>query len=1034
MERFVGRTDQLRRLEAVCAAALARRGGLVVVSGVAGIGKTRLCEEAADRAGRAGFTVAWGRCWPDGGAPPLWPWQSVLNQLCGPEAAAILDSDAGPATADPERFSRFVKVGDLLGDACTRGPVLVVLDDLHTADPGAVLLARFVARALHRLPVVLVITRRHGEGDLGDLEREGTLIALPDFDLDETRAFLTVHGLADFDPDLALGVLRVTGGNPLFLRRIVALGRPGATALPDGLRGAIAEALDRIDPGMREVLATAAVLGPTSSVAEAAAVSRVSPVTMLETLDRAEDMGLVVDLGPGRFGFSHEVVRATLEAALPPAHRLDAHARAAGVGGEPVTAERLARRAHHALQAAARSPEDARLAVAACAAASRSMVRNFAYEQAAALLAVAAGLAEQDGPVPAALLVDRARAVLLCGRLAEARLRFDQAAAAADREGDPALLAEAALGLGGVWVDEHRTPVERERVLGLQRRALDSLPPEQAVLRCRLKTRLAAEAVCTGGPAQAVADAVTHVRRLGDGRALAEALSLWHHVLLTPEHTHARLAVADELIAVASSAGEGVLALMGLCWRTVDLFHLGDPRGGRALAELRERADALGCRSILYIVNVLDVMLLIRAGALEEAEAQAQRCHRLGTEVGDADALGYHGAQLVVIRWLQGRGTELLDLVEEMTVSSTLMRKEFGFRAAAASLAADAGRRDRARTALAALATHGLAALPVSSSWLVGMQGIVDAAATLGESGVAGQAYDLLLPYADLPVMVSLGVACLGSVERPLGLAAMTLGHYDRAVRHLERAVDANGRLGNRPLAAVAQADLAGALRRRGAPGDRGRAAALLEAATADARSMGMTRRAEAWQGRRDALSGARSGTLRREGRGWVVALDDHRVLVGDLAGMGYLARLVAQPGVEIPALVLAGGNAVAPEPSRQTLLDDRARAAYARRATQLAADLAVARETADRARVERLEAEVDALAAQLDDARGLGGRSRAFTGPGERARTAVRKAITRAIHEIDAADPEIAGALRPAIRTGSRCSYLPGGPVTWSI
>jgi hypothetical protein len=312
------------------------------------------------------------------------------------------------------------------------------------------------------------------------------------------------------------------------------------------------------------------------------------------------------------------------------------------------------------------------------------------------------------------------------------------------------------------------------------------------------------------------------------------------------------------------------------------------------------------------------------------------------------------------------------------------------------------------------------------------MLGIVEAAAALGDRQTAGQAYDLLLPYADLPIMVSLGVACLGSVERPLGLAAMTTGDLDRAVIHLERACDANARLGNRPLVACAQGDLAEALRRRDAPGDDSRAAALLTDAAAAAESMSMTGRAAALRARRDELAAPRSGALRREGRHWLVALDNHRVLVEDLAGMGYLARLLAQPGAEVPALVLADGDAV-PEPTRQTVLDDRARAAYGRRAKDLVDELSMARRDADRCEVQRLEAELDALAAELDRATGLGARSRAFTGPGERARTAVRKAIKRALDEIEAADPEIGGVLRPTIRTGSRCSHIPDGQVVWS-
>jgi hypothetical protein len=121
------------------------------------------------------------------------------------------------------------------------------------------------------------------------------------------------------------------------------------------------------------------------------------------------------------------------------------------------------------------------------------------------------------------------------------------------------------------------------------------------------------------------------------------------------------------------------------------------------------------------------------------------------------------------------------------------------------------------------------------------------------------------------------------------------------------------------------------------------------------------------------------------------------------------------------------------PPSSGQTVLDDRARAVYGRRAKDLVGELAMARGHADRGKAERLEVELDALAAELDRATGLGARHRAFTGPAERARTAVHKAIKRALDEIEAADPEIGSVLRPTIRTGSRCSHIPDGQVIWS-
>lgn len=1044
---FVGRSDELRRVESICGdVARLGHGRLVAVTGEAGIGKTRFCEECAARARTAGLTVVWGRCWADGGAPPLWPWQAVLAGLGGAEATALLDGDAGTDSVDPERFARFVAVGNRLAVASTRSPLFLVLDDVQSADPGALLLTRFVARTLDRMPLVLLTSRRTGgpvpddEGArlLAELEGEAAVIALRGFEPHETGTFVSAHG-GDLDGDLLTALQRVTRGNPLVLRRVLDHGAPlSAQTLPDGLQSAIDDVLRRLGPGAARILERSAVLGRSVSVPEAVAVAGTDAAAVLEAARLAHRAGLVGEERAGSFAFTHDLVREALGARLGPAERLDAHALAAAalVGDEGE--ERLARRAHHAVLAAARSPADALVAVAACRDAARSMVRRFAYERAASLLTTAIGLWEGAGAGPAAasLRLELAQATLLTGRLAEARTLFDLAARAAEREDEPLLLAQAALGLGGVWANEHREPIERERVLALQRRALLGLPAAETVLRRRLETRLAAEAVFQGGPIEALVNTVREVRRLDDGRALAEGLSLLHHAMLTAEFLDLCLPIAEELITVASAAGEGVLALMGLCLRAVDLYQVGDAGAERALGDLRRRADALGCRSILYIVGALDVMRLVRAGRLDEAETEAERCFHLGIEVGDADALAYYGAHLVAIRWLQGREAEIVDLTDEVSASSTLAYGQFVFPATVAFLAARAGQLDRARLALDRLTAGGLANLARSSTWLTGMCAIVEAAAALGDAGIAGEAYELLLRFAHRPVMPSLSVVCFGSVERTLGLAALTLGDVDGAAGHLERAVEANVRVGNRPLAACARADLAAALRRRGADGDEPRAGELLGEAIGEARSMGMARRAEAWEAALRELPLGR-GLLRREGRHWQVVLDGRAVLVDDMVGMAYLFRLVASPGTPVPALHLVSGGDPAAESDAlpQLVLDEAARAAYTERVRELTADLEETRSMADLGRAERLQVELEALLSELARATGLRGRSRSFTGPEERARTAVRKAIKRALDEIAAADREMGDLLRAAIRTGYSCSYDPGAVpnVTWS-
>ena len=141
--------------------------------------------------------------------------------------------------------------------------------------------------------------------------------------------------------------------------------------------------------------------------------------------------------------------------------------------------------------------------------------------------------------------------LLMEGRLAEARVEFWQEVDAADEAGEPVALAEAAIGLGGVWVHEHRATVERARVRAVQRRALARSAADD-LLAGRLRARLAAEQAYVDGDAGPVLAEVANARRRsGDPVALAEALSIAHHCLLGPAAASTGLALADELIETA---------------------------------------------------------------------------------------------------------------------------------------------------------------------------------------------------------------------------------------------------------------------------------------------------------------------------------------------------------------------------------------------------------------------------------------------------------------------------------------------------
>jgi hypothetical protein len=1026
---FVGRDHELALIAGACAAAVDGPSQLVVVSGPAGIGKTTLCARAMVRARCVGMTVAWGHGWPDAGAPALWPWTFVLADLVGPDAAAVLDEAGAAPSLRSDRFTRFAAVTRLLEARARRTALAIVLDDAHLADSAALLLVRFVVRTVERC--VVVLARRSGEDGaphtrrlLDELEHEAVVLPLREFDDAETAAFLGASGMRVERYGLAPALTRLTGGNPLLLARAVA------SAPADDLGAAehvIEHALHALAPEQRDVLALAAILGLEATTAELTALVGGDPGDVLETLHVAATHGLL-DLDATGWSFSHDLVRQAALAVLTPREVVEAHVRALDLAPLDVRPAAAARRAHHALHAAERSSSDAARAVAECRTAARALTGGFDYERAMELLATAAELVERWSSNPSGqveVLLEWADALLVCGRLIDARRVFDRAVDLAGRAGDPVAGARAAIGLGGVWVNEQRSGVERSRIRNLQHAALAALHPDEAGLRARLEVRIAAEAVYDGGPVDPVLAGLERAREVGDQRVLAEALSLTHHALLAPEHHELRLRIADELIAVAAACGDDLHVLFGLLWKAVDQFLGGDPHAPQTLAELRTRADAVGCGSIRYVVEAIDVMQLIRDGRLDDAEAAAERCFELGVDVGDADAAAYYGAQLIAIRWLQGRNDELVGLARDITRSASLMH-EFAFRSCAAAIDARAGLLDDATTLIAtALDDGGMAAVPRSSTWLIGIANLVGVAAVTGDAALAAEAYTMLSPFADRPVMPSLAIACFGSVERTLGLAAGTFGDRDAAVGHLQRAIQSNRRLGNRPMVAMAGADLAAALVARDGPGDRVAAVDAWHRAADAAATMGMTARSEEWRRSAADVDETRGATvLRHDHNRWIVDDGERHVELPDLLGVGYLAELLTRPGEEVPALELVGGADV--EGSSHEVIDDRALRAYRRRVVEIDGQLETARRDGRRRRVADLEREREALRHELSSVLARSGRARRFTVSAERARTAVRKAITRAIDVVGASAPDLSEELRATISTGTTCTYRP--------
>jgi len=618
------------------------------------------------------------------------------------------------------------------------------------------------------------------------------------------------------------------------------------------------------------------------------------------------------------------------------------------------------------------------------------------------------------------------RALHVDGNLVLARQELGEAFELAQDASDAEAMARAALGLGGIWVHERRAAADAANVEAQQRLALSVLDP-QSPLALRLRVRLAAEADYRSGRSSEALKLLGEARDSGDPVALAEALSLAHHCVLGPEYADMRVVIADELLRVAALTHRPSDTVMGLVWRAADLFLGGERQAERAYADLLGHEPAQRNAAAAFPAQAMRVMLTIRAGRLADAEALAESCARAGAAAGDTDWMGWYAAQVLTVRWYQGRIGELVDTVSTIVNSPTLSVVDNSFVAAQAVACAAADQTRLARGALARITGRDLADLPTSSSWLATMTAVVEASALLEEPVVAAGAYRLLLPYAHLPVMASIAVACFGSTQHPLGVACLVTGDLDRAVEHFEAAVAHNSALGHWPAATLSRHRLAEALSRRGAAGDAQEAGRLYSGSAAEAAELGM--RLPEVTSRRGGMRRPAGPVCTRSGRRWRIELQGRSAVVDDMVGIRHLATLVANPGVEIPALDLAEPDRAEPahhESAPQQVLDDVALRQYRARLRELAEEVAEAKALGDDDRVAALRAEADWLLHEVEANTGLGGRPRHFADNSERARIAVGKAIRRALERISAADAVIGVELRARVETGVRCCYRP--------
>ncbi len=493
---YVGREHERAVLHERFAAAASGEGGLVLIAGEPGIGKTRLVSEVCrDVATDPGATVLVGGC-HDGEVGAFAPFvEAVTDWLRATptaEVATVLGSEAAvigrvapavrtvlpdlPAPADLAPADAEARLNDAFGQVLTRmsatRPVVLVLDDLHWADAATVALLRVVARKATTLPVLVIGTyrdtdldRRHPLAEALPLLRrevEPTRLALDGLPASSVRQLL--ERLADHEvPDAFVDLLTTqTDGNPFFLREmLIHLTEVGAlrfedgvwvadadlaTAIPEGVREVVGRRLSQLSEPAQKLLGVGALFEVAFPLAETAVVAGLEEDEALDAVDEALAAQVVLSTEVfDHYEFSHALFRQTLVTELNPSrqvrtHRAIAEALDKRLDGLPTPDEAAALARHWHLSAAIPGAErgvPAALVLAADA------TDRYAHREAFDALTIALELLPEGDERTAEVLWSRAeagirgrvegRSVLDDVRLAAGLLAdADQADAAAD--------------------------------------------------------------------------------------------------------------------------------------------------------------------------------------------------------------------------------------------------------------------------------------------------------------------------------------------------------------------------------------------------------------------------------------------------------------------------------------------------------------------------------------------------------------------------------------------------------------------------
>jgi tetratricopeptide (TPR) repeat protein len=811
--------------------------------------------------------------------------------------------------------------------------------------------------------------------------------------------------------------------------------------------------LDRFNDATRQMLAIAAVAGPSTPLSLLAIACSSTTELVAERLDPALRDGVLDEVSQAGVRFHHALL-AEAAARLGDARALHERLSVAcqAVGG----IDGRAAAAWHRLRAAAGNGtgDGNDIADGGIAAAGTTLVADAAENAcrvAAELIGVdqharAAGLL-WDARETAAECVDRlelranvaldlAEVLNWLGDLEPALTVYQEAAELARECADPVTRARAEVGVN-LWANAFVPDLPRMRRL---EDALDRLPPGEPHLRAALLGRLTivggADVDASDRVREWAAEAVAVARSTGDPVLTAQALLDQTQSPTSRSAFENSIVATDEVIRLAERAGRSDLALSGHQRRAGYHLNRGDlGAAGQSLGRAEVLAALQPSPWWRYSTLLQRTTLLALSGSRQAATASMNETVRAGTgRVEPVVVLGCEALHQLMLFDLYGYSDARTEEIHRITmqmlndVPSPVFQVQKGF--GAQLFGDEAGVQEM---------LHRFGARPDqllrSQTGDHLLRDFGDTVARAGAAMYAGATYRALLPYAGL-LNVGGGHSAGLPVDDVLGRLAALDGDLSAAVRHARDAVALCRSMPSPPLLVRCLDHLADAIERADAIQSAEDPGALRAEADTLSAAIGVVRPGDQRASSPITPDTSGSASMRREGSGWIIATPSGEARLPDSIGLGQLARLLSTPGVEVSAVELAGhaGTPIAADlgPS----LDARAKREYRQRLHVLQTGMDDAEAAHNPVLAEQAQVEMEALLRELKRAVGLGGRDRPTGSGAERARVNVVRNLRRTITAITRQSPLLGAHLEESVRTGGRCIYLPepGANFSWVV